>query len=121
MGARCVEERWREEIEGGRREEWADWSREARGHGYKEAEPGPGAMRKNLGTQDFIPVLERLQDRNARDWIGSAVDFFYFLFFIFLQKIADIFASGFLAMHTGSIHYSTMHPISRILKRKSED
>jgi hypothetical protein len=31
-----------------------------RGHGWKEAEPGPGAMRKNLGAHDFIPVLERL-------------------------------------------------------------
>jgi hypothetical protein len=75
---------------------------------------GPAAKR---ARRIFSPSDERRADR-----IESAVDFFDFLILsFFLQKNADIFASGFLAMPTGSIHYSTTYPISQILKRKSED
>jgi hypothetical protein len=69
------------------------------------------------------------EDRSARSEERSGREkrrggyFLFFNFFLHLsfQKIVDTFESRFLAIYTGSIHYSTTHPIPRISKRKSED
>jgi hypothetical protein len=55
-------QRNREEIEEGHREEWADWSREARGHGWKdEMEGRRRRIREKLSSRTGI---RRSQQRN---------------------------------------------------------